>query len=1669
MADPNGNGAEERRSKLPQVWVGILRRYPSLARFGKQPWNEQGLLNRDVYDAYQQVKLKLTDIPRTTPTPVPTAMPIPTPTPIPVPGVPTPTPMPLSTPTPTPVPTAMPIPTPTPTPRVAPTPRMAPTATPMPVPAPTPVPTPTPTTPGTFSGDPFAVFRGAPDVGAPATAPGFEVDWGQRGEDIYRGLVSAVGRVPPLSFMSRFAKAQVEEPEKPQRQIPVSKLYEEDRELEEDREPKGFTRYLSRLATEFGPELKGFEAWAETIEPGAAGFNWLLEPGVRRRYGELRARGEGPMMAIQSAYRQAKAAGEIPLGQSMITEAILDPVELFPGIGIAGGLTRLGIKAARSAAGSAARLGVEGLPGVARKAARLGDDVVFEGADGTRGAGKVIGEGTIEINEVSKPYFTIKTATGETVNHPIEAVRLKAADVPGAPTPARAARYNRYWVDPEATPLPRATVGTARAEIDNIISRVPETSVNTTTQGKRSAAAIVRRNFDELLAGGEVKGQATKVSYIARQTGRSKEEINDLMGRGLGEYGEEAEDVFVGMKRKAREEQGPGMLMKFKEDWHEEFAGIKELQTGTGMRRHLLPKYKGIRKDIEPGGELDLITMLALQPGNAARNALRSEWAVDYMKGVAKTSIRNDTFNDDINKYIQAKHGLEIFAAKSTTRKTVGKFNRSHLNALLRGLRQRLGATGYAELESAAAAVPKLYADDLQRYVAKGMVTQKDATIMRTKYPWYSPTRYRDWLDIQHAEPKGVGRPTVAYSPIRALSDEGMDEAIKLPLEILTTELIRNGAHVALNDIKRAVITLAERAGTPGVKKSTAVKLVPTEGEEKMFLPVKDYKNTVSFFSPTKPGVRQTYKVPEYIYREINFLGDTYRARNPVGWTNSFVKGTLTTYNPVFAVVNVLNDTLTAGLTRGVSPLAIARELKATLKVMNTDPFIQVFAQVFMLGGGRQQRFYGKSMERIVEEAGGFGVEAERLKDYLGRVPYSAEVRAASIRASGGVPEPAKGMLGKLNRALPALGRALPALGEAGELAPRIAAAKKALKKLDPDLMKRLEQRYVTREEMLEIADMPTMRAAIESGVEATINFSRGGRKVKWLNQYVLFLNASMEGMKLPVRAFQRDPKLVGTTISSAIIGQAGLTAYNMQYPEYWDIPVHERWGSVLVMLPGDREKTIYGKPIPNRINLTPKTREWAAFLGTTTYIMERVIKDSPSSLPTFIKTLIPEMTPLSPSLAPQIVEIPWETKFGYDIYRDRRIVREDIANRPLGEQYTTWTSPTLKALANSVDDTFLPEAFKSPMRLQHMFNSIFGGVGREFLSGVDWVYKILEKESPEEIRQLVEEYKALETQTERKELESRLAPEVREAVVEEARRPKGQLPFIGGVARRVYPPYTGERYRIGTEVAERATGVDAEQTSKASRQLASYAEERQVDQKTADTVVDLTDISEKGISDRIQWRKAKSKKESEYPGALAIIKGMYKKSAHAAAPEKRNTYYEMLATAGGAFDDSRTKGQILVAGYYAIQPADEGVTETEKALGVLNMDLMYERRQQYIDSLSAEDQQLLAAELDAGRTPIERRYHADIEKVRQSGFYDVYKRGAEEWDVVDEWDRYSSLSGAARVTYLYSAEAGDLRKMIDRGKEERITIRNEEPGVDKILVFWGFYRPSDPSPDEGW
>ena len=759
-------------------------------------------------------------------------------------------------------------------------------------------------------------------------------------------------------------------------------------------------------------------------------------------------------------------------------------------------------------------------------------------------------------------------------------------------------------------------------------------------------------------------------------------------------------------------------------------------------------------------------------------------------------------------------------------------------------------------------------------------------------------------------------------------------------------------------------------------------------------------------------------------------------------------------------MTNILNDTLTAGLTRAVLPHEVARELKTTLTAMNTDPFIQAFT----LAGGRQQRFYGKSVEQLAEEAGAFGVESGRMQAFFreisGKEPWSEKDLMERIRASGGQPGTAKEVTGKIKQYTYGW---IPELGEAGELAPRIAAAKKELRKLDPDLMKRFDSGNIGQEDLLKIADMPAMKAVVESGLEATVNFGRGGRKIKWANQYFLFLNAAMEGMKLPVRAAQRNPKLFGTTISSAILGQAGLTTYNMQNPEYWNIPAWERWGSILVMLPWDGKKDTYGNPIPNRVNLTPRTREWAVFLGTATYIMERLVGNNPASLLTFIKTLIPQVTPVSGIPLPEIANIPAEQIAQYDFFRSKPIVREHMKNQPPSEQYETWTSPSLKALANSVDDQSIPGVFKSPVRLEHLFNSVFGSAGKEALSGADLIYRIIEnwreEDTPKETQRLAEEYKGLTTYTERKDLESRMDPKTRKDVIEEARKPEidiSAIPIVGGISRRISPPYSGEKYAVSKEIAEKTSGISADQTQQASNLLSEYSETKLDEQLRADTTIDLTDISYEGISNRIRWREANSDRERGYGSVLDVVIKKYPMSAQAADPESRNDYYETLATAGGAYPDMRTRGQVLKAGYYSIQPSDDDLTEDEKALGITNMDRTYEERQNYMDSLGEDDLRSLKAELEASKTETERQYDSDMEKIRELGYWDIYPILTKGTGVFENWEVYKSKRGRARTNYLNSPESGNLRKVLNEASNIRDALRRNNSELERLLQFWG-------------
>ena len=132
--------------------------------------------------------------------------------------------------------------------------------------------------------------------------------------------------------------------------------------------------FIQRALWEIQPEFYGMQkGWIEPFaEPQQSALNALFEPGVRRRYNELKDRGHGDSFAIQAAYQQARDAGEIPWWQDLLTGIATDPIEWIPGIGIYGAATKAGLQPlarASRAARVAGRLGRLG-GGAAKTAAK---------------------------------------------------------------------------------------------------------------------------------------------------------------------------------------------------------------------------------------------------------------------------------------------------------------------------------------------------------------------------------------------------------------------------------------------------------------------------------------------------------------------------------------------------------------------------------------------------------------------------------------------------------------------------------------------------------------------------------------------------------------------------------------------------------------------------------------------------------------------------------------------------------------------------------------------------------------------------------------------------------------------------------------------------------------------------------------------------------------------------------------------------------------------------------------------------------------------------------------------------------------------------------------------------------------------------------------------------
>jgi hypothetical protein len=249
-----------------------------------------------------------------------------------------------------------------------------------------------------------------------------------------------------------------------------------------------------------------------------------------------------------------------------------------------------------------------------------------------------------------------------------------------------------------------------------------------------------------------------------------------------------------------------------------------------------------------------------------------------------------------------------------------------------------------------------------------------------------------------------------------------------------------------------------------------------------------------------------------------------------------------------------------------------------------------------------------------------------------------------------------------------------------------------------------------------EIAKTPQARAAAKGAVELTINFGRGGYLIKSANPFVLFLNANMEGAKLPFRTL-RDVPASRWRLAGVGAGIAGLTAYNLSYPEYMDIPDNIRWGSVVIMLPSN-EKNVYGEKTPKYLTVIPRTREWGLFLGSTTYAMEAMFADKPKEFGQFTSAMAPMLVPISEIPLATVLQELVEQQANWDFYRSQHIIPEYSKNLPPEQQTTEWVSPTIEGIANKLN--------MSPLKLEHAYNGIFGGAGKAAVSVPDYIIDLV-------------------------------------------------------------------------------------------------------------------------------------------------------------------------------------------------------------------------------------------------------------------------------------------------------------------------------------------------------
>ena len=1173
-----------------------------------------------------------------------------------------------------------------------------------------------------------------------------------------------------------------------------------------------------------------------------------------------------------------------------------------------------------------------------------------------------------------------------------------------------------------------------------------ETSAEATVRLQKETEDIIERGYDEKDFTDEVSQEAlehpinqktvegpTKTvphpkSVADEGAGNGKPPKDVLPSMSEGEFRNRL--YGAGFREKSWAETFQNAQFRLMELLWDSFWGLRRMST-KAAKSGVIPDWTG---DIH-----DLKTLLTRLPGASQAGYARWRRVANELRSVAPNISPTD-----VNMYLTSLRLVEISdLPKLEQRELPGNLNIEEVKQGIITLKARLGTKKVEELEAAKEVILKTYRSERRRLYESGLIGAELYAKFENEHKYYNPIEY---IDTVVSNPKvdeinkavqvvdGVTfimpglRPSlnVIDNNIRSLSEAGSTNPLYAPLEIMGNKLIRNETLLMQNDGAKAIIKIAQ--AIPEL--NAVIKKVPRVGKS-------ERDRTIAFY---ENGELVAYEVPTWMKRESEYFAGHGKdaVGNFIGWINGISRSAFTAISPVFIPANILNDMLTAYVTRGVLPHSIAWTMAKSITNSNKE-----INEVHHLAGGYQARFWSKNKSVSPQSVGMYVEKYETRTEILEdgskvtrKIPIYKPFKAQE--ASDLVKRGFNDWFLKQEWMGLRSGFGITKVGEVAEQAPRRTYFKQILDK-------KLGKGWEKRKSAEEWAVHPEVRLAAAQSVELTLNFARGGAFIKQLNNYVIFLNAAFEGFKQPFRAFGRDGDRRGwLRIAGIMSSQSMLTAYNLTYPEYQDIPKEERWGSVIIMLPSTEIDPATGRPLPRYIPIIPRTRQWSMFLSSITYPMERAFLENPTEYGEFSNTimgydeswnLIPQtgaildsagkkleyfkddpmgffdpkaegwgdwakvlaeqVSPITEMPLPVVAKEGIQQMANYDLFRSRPILPSEIQNKPPTEQFMPWTSPTFKAISDAIPSPLSNNPAASPIRMEHAYYSTLGGSGKVVTSVTDAIIEQLDPTliTPE-MADLLNKYEAMDNPTDRTTFIHNMDIPTRDEFLNELLKPDKEgmssIPFFGPIFQRFHPQHYGSLREKSEKWAGMETGIDPQQTRDIHNELRKVGDEN-LTRQTANDIAIM-----KGAITVDEWIDSRRDDGKAYAAAFHSLSQDedFSQAAHFADPEKREKYYNIVSRLGGVADPEIYKGRVLKSAWYSItlhenNPTDEShtISAVEKdgniehavyAPGPQEWEEFSTSKKEFLESLTQDERDILFHEIEATQTPLEREYTRD-------------------------------------------------------------------------------------------